>query len=342
MAKLWRRAPAADPTANAVIQELKKYYNTKQPNANIIAPFKLNNFGNFDQAVWKYMVTLREQGIHNRLAKRINNAPNVKGLANIRPVIDNHSISNNLKQSLRQRLSARQIALSQGLINTPLNGIQNLRGYRNNLARMWANLSRNDKQALQEKYTRRIINVNSKLTAANKMTRRNALIATKNKVKNELVVSKNTLSKNNRNFLGTLPNNQNAATRLKQNSARRLLRQIPNNSNKNKSIQNIMQRIDRIVASSGLPANNANVNAARSRSSVRQIANNRPRQNESVVIIVPVLGSPNGKTTKIVKNGSKWRFVNSVPYYLNGANSNDPKVYLTYGQRPGGKFLGFI
>lgn len=331
MARFLRRQPTADPTANAVIQELKKYYNTKQPNANIIAPFKLNNFGNFDQAVWRYMVALREQGIHDRLAKRINNAPNNKSLANLRRVVNNHSISNALKQSLRQRLVARQIAAGQSLINQPLNSIQNLRAYRKSLANMWATLSRNDKQALQEKYTRRIINVNTKLTAGNKVSRRNTLVA-----------SKNILSNNNRNFLGTLTNNQGAANRLKQNSGRRLLRKIPNNSNKNKSIQNIMQRINRIVASSGLPANNANVNAAKSRSSVRQIANNRPSPNQNGVIIVPVLGSPNGKTTKIVKNGSKWRFVNSVPYYLNGANGNDPKVYLTYGQRPGGKFLGFL
>ena len=265
MARLWRRAPAADPTANAVIQELKKYYNTKQPNANIIAPFKLNNFGNFDQAVWRYMVTLREQGIHNRLAKRINNTQNIKGLANIRPVIDNHSISNSLKQSLRQRLSARQIALSQGLINTPLNSIQNLKGYRNSLARMWANLSRNDKQALNQKYSARLINVNKRITNAgqgntamggNVIERRNALVGSRNK-----------LSNNNRAFLGTLTNNRGAATRLKQNSARRLLRQIPNNSNRNKSLENIIQRIDRIVNTSGLPANNATVRSAKSRAS---------------------------------------------------------------------------
>lgn len=59
---------------------------------------------------------------------------------------------------------------------------------------------------------------------------------------------------------------------------------------------------------------------------------------------VPVTGSPNGRITTLVKNGPNkpWRFRNQVPYYLNGANSNNPTVYLTYGQRPRNKFLGFL
>jgi hypothetical protein len=270
MARFLRRQPAtvgSDPTANAVIQELKKYYNTKQPNANIIAPFKLDNFGNFDQAVWRYMVELRQQGIHDRLAKRINNAPNTKSLANLRQVVNNHSISNALKQSLRQRLSARQIALSQDLINQPLNGIQNLRVYRKNLANMWAGLSRNDKQALQEKYTRRIINVDSKISAMNAGRQNNSLNPNTMMRRNALVGSRNNLSNNNRAFLATLTNNRGAANRLRQNSGRRLLRQIPNNSNRNKSLEDIIQRINRIVASSGLAANNATVRKAKSRAS---------------------------------------------------------------------------
>ena len=264
MARFLRRQ-GTDPTANAVIQELKKYYNTKQPNENIITPFRVQNFGNFDQAVWKYMVVLRQQGIHDRLAKRINNAPNMKSLSNLRQVVNNHSISNNLKQSLRQRLSARQVALSQSLINQPLNGIQNLRAYRKSLANMWAGMSPNNKKALNQKYSARIINVNKRITNAgqgntamggNVIERRNALVR-----------SRNNLSNNNRAFLATLTNNRGAATRLKQNSGRRLLRQIPNNSNRNKSLEDIIQRIDRIVASSGLANNNATVRKAKSRAS---------------------------------------------------------------------------
>lgn len=264
MARFLRRQ-GTDPTANAVIQELKKYYNTKQPNENIITPFKLNNFGNFDQAVWKYMVVLRQQGIHDRLAKRINNAPNMKSLSNLRQVVNNHSISNNLKQSLRQRLTARQIAMGQSLINQPLNGIQNLRAYRKSLANMWAGMSPNNKKALNQKYSARLINVNKRISnagqgntamAGNVIERRNALVG-----------SRNNLSNNDRAFLATLTNNRGAATRLKQNSGRRLLRQIPNNSNRNKSLEDIIQRIDRIVASSGLANNNATVRKAKSRAS---------------------------------------------------------------------------
>jgi hypothetical protein len=66
--------------------------------------------------------------------------------------------------------------------------------------------------------------------------------------------------------------------------------------------------------------------------------------NNAKYMNVPVSGSPNGKTTTLVKNGPNkpWRFRNQVPYYLEGANSNIPKVYLTYGQRPRNKFLGFM
>jgi hypothetical protein len=209
------------------------------------------------------MVVLRQQGIHDRLAKRINNAPNMKSLSNLRQVINNHSISNNLKQSLRQRLTARQIALGQSLINQPLNGIQNLRAYRKSLANMWAGMSPNNKKALNQKYSARLINVNKRISnagqgntamAGNVIERRNALVG-----------SRNNLSNNDRAFLATLTNNRGAATRLKQNSGRRLLRQIPNNSNRNKSLEDIIQRIDRIVASSGLANNNATVRKAKSR-----------------------------------------------------------------------------
>jgi hypothetical protein len=60
---------------------------------------------------------------------------------------------------------------------------------------------------------------------------------------------------------------------------------------------------------------------------------------------MPIIGGKNGQTVMIIKNAPNqpWRFrkQNYTPYYLKGANTNNPEVYLTYGQGRN-KFLGLF
>jgi len=152
---------------------LTEYFEKQSKNQNI-QPFNVRNFEAFDRAIYDYMVELRQQTELQKFTNKINNlnAGNLVAIKNLRNTINKQLITPELKTVLYKKIDQKQLNLLNSIIQKNTNSYNNaqLQSYRSELNKAWRNLSNtkarlseNNRRTLENKYTKHIIRINSRL-----------------------------------------------------------------------------------------------------------------------------------------------------------------------------------
>jgi hypothetical protein len=166
-------APVQSQKEMNIPARLTEYFE-KQSKTQHIQPFNVRNFEAFDRAIYDYMVELRQHTELQKFTNKINNlnASNLMAIKNLRNTINKQPITPELKSVLYKKIDQKQLNLLNSIIqkNTKSYNNAQLQSYRSELNKAWRNLSNtkarlseNNRRTLENKYTRHIISINSRL-----------------------------------------------------------------------------------------------------------------------------------------------------------------------------------
>lgn len=189
----------ANKKQKQIANSLIAYFDQKQPKNKNIQPFLLQDFVQFNKAVYDYMVLLRQQEYHDKLSREIKNANTRVTLNMLNNKIKKSPISQNLQLSLQLQLRKRYTNMVRQMLNQNINKNSNLNTHRNILKEFWSLIPQEAKNELSSQYNQRLGKI------ANMIRRRDILAKNKSK-----------LTQENINFLKSFGNNVTQLDRARQ------------------------------------------------------------------------------------------------------------------------------